>query len=150
DGAGRTRLLRTENGGRTWADGAVLGGMGQPTVVAITTSDLLVYNPDGAVFRSSDSGTSFEPVAVGGKVIACQAVSPDIVYALLENGLAKSTDGGGTWTALNSSVHGIGVSGTALNFHGERAGTVYGEDRIFMTNNGGESWSVLVYPYDYV
>jgi len=150
EGAGRARLLRTENGGRTWNDGAVLEGVEQPAVAAITKDDLLVYYPDGVVFRSADGGTSFASVVVGGRIVACQAVSSGLVYALLENGLAKSTDAGATWTVLDAFVHGISVSGTALDFHGEHAGVVYSADRLFTTNNGGQSWEVLVYPYDYV
>jgi len=150
EGAGRTRLLRTENGGQTWRDGAVLEGLEQPAVAAITKDDLLVYSPEGAAFRSADGGISFEPVTIGGQIIACHAASSDIVYALLENGLAKSTDGGSSWNALDAFVHGVEVSGTALDFRDERAGIVYGADRLFMTNNGGQSWELLAYPYDYV
>ncbi|MEC3881184.1 WD40/YVTN/BNR-like repeat-containing protein [Parapedobacter sp. 10938] len=147
---GRVHVLRTENGGQSWADGALLDGVAQPLITPITADDLLVYNREGVVFRSADGGISFEPVAVGGGVIACQAASSNVTFALLENGLAKSTDGGRTWTALDAFVHGLEVSGTAMDFHGERAGIVYGADRLFISNNGGQSWDVLVYPYDYV
>src|SRR5690606_41135317 len=67
---------------------------------------------EGAAFRSADGGISFEPVTIGGQIIACHAASSDIVYALLENGLAKSTDGGSSWNALDAFVHGVEVSGT--------------------------------------
>ncbi len=150
EGRGRTHVLRTENGGQTWAEGAVLDGAAQPAVAVITADDLLVYNGEGVVFRSTDGGISFEPVTVGGGIIACQAASPDVLYALLESGVAKSSDRGRSWIVLDAFAHGVEVSGTALDFHGERAGIVYGADRIFITTNGGQSWDVVVYPYDYV
>ncbi|MGV3761927.1 hypothetical protein [Parapedobacter sp.] len=151
DGANRVHVLRTENGGRSWVDGAALDRIGQPAVAPLTVDNLLVYDgEEDAAFHSTDGGRSFERVAVGGGIIACQAASPDVVYALLENGLAKSTDAGRTWTTQDAFVHGVGVSGTALDFHSARSGIVYGADRIFMTNNGGQSWDILVYPYDYV
>lgn len=149
---GRIHVLRTENGGQSWTEGALLDnvGAGQLAVTPITADDLLVYNGEGVAFHSADGGISFESVAVGGGIIACQAVSSNVIFALLENGLAKSTDGGRTWTALDAVVHGVDVSGTAMDFHGERTGIVYGADRLFITTNGGQSWDVLVYPYDYV
>src|SRR5690606_10115461 len=149
-GIGRVQVLRTEDGGRTWSNGAVLDVFRDVAVTPITTDDLLVYDGEGAAIRSTDGGISFEQVVLGGPIVACQAASSDVVYALLENGIAKSSDGGRSWTVLDAVVHGVGVSGTALDFHDERTGIVYGADRIFVTANGGQSWDVLVYPYDYV
>ena len=150
DGTDRVDVLRTENGGRTWTEGAVLDDVVRPAVTPITADDLLVYSQDGAAFHSADGGISFEPVAVGGRITACQAATSSVIYASLESGVTKSVDGGRTWTALDAVVHGVVVSGTVLDFHGERTGIVYGADRLFMTDNGGQSWDVLVYPYDYV
>lgn len=150
DGAGRVHVLRTENGGRFWAEAATLAIAGQPAVAALAVDRLLVYGREGGVFRSVDGGISFEAATVGGPIVACEAASSGTVYALLENGVAKSTDGGHTWTTLDARVHGVEVGGTALDFHGERAGVVYGQDRVFITTNGGQSWDVLVYPYGYV
>lgn len=149
-GADGAHVLRTENGGRTWTGGAIVAVADGPAVAPIATDALLIYDGKGTAFHSADGGISFKPVSIGGPVVACQVASPGIVYALLENGLAKSADGGATWAALDAVVHGVEVSGTALDFHGERAGIVYGADRLFITNNGGQSWDVLVYPYDYV
>lgn len=150
ESASRGYVLRTANGGHTWTDGAMLDVAGQLAIAPITAEGLLVYNDEGSAFHSADGGISFEPVTVGGGIFACQAVSADVVYALLESGVAKSADGGRTWVTLDAFVHGVEVSGTALDFHDERTGIVYGADRLFITTDGGQSWDVLVYPYDYV
>lgn len=148
--AGRVHVLRTEDGGSTWADGAVLDGMAQPMLTPVTADDLLVYSVGGTAVHSVDGGGSFEPVVVGDRVVACRAASPDVVFALLMDGIAKSMDGGRTWAVLDAFVHGVEVSGMALDFHDTRTGIAYGADRLFMTANGGQSWEVLVYPYDYL
>ena len=72
------------------------------------------------------------------------------MYALLGDGLAKSNDGGKTWSLLGARAPGVDVSGTAMDFYDERRGIVYGSDRLFITMDGGESWEIGVYPYDYV
>ena len=148
--ASRVHVLRTVDGGVTWSEGAVLDGVSRPTVVPITAEKLLVYGGRGAAYHSSDGGLSFEPVTIGEGVTACAAASPSVVYAVLQRGVVKSVDGGRTWEALDTFVHGVEVSGTALDFQDERSGIVYGADRLFITGNGGQSWDVLVYPYDYV
>lgn len=151
DDTDRVHVAWTENSGQTWTDGAVLDDVAQPSIVAVATDKVLVYNGEGTAFHSMDGGMSFESVMIGnGGVITCEAASAHVVYALLESGLAKSTDGGQTWIALDAVANGIEVSGKAMDFNGERAGIVYGEDRLFITNDGGQSWDILVYPYDYV
>lgn len=148
--SGRVHVLRTGDGGTTWADGAVLDGVDLPAVEPVGADELLVYGRGGRAYHSADGGQSFVAVDIGGEVSASQAASAGVVYALLENGVSKSADGGRTWTTLDTFVHGVEVSGMALDFRDERSGIVYGPDRLFLTDNGGESWEVLVYPYDYV
>lgn len=147
---GEVNILRTANGGRTWSEKVVLSAIDQPSIAAIGTEKLLVYNQVGDAFLSVDGGRSFADVSIDEDIVALQAVSAVTVYALLVDGIMKSVDGGETWSRLSAQVQGVGVSGKAMHFHDERNGIIYGADRIFITDDGGENWRILIYPYDYV
>jgi len=147
--AGDARMLKTTDGGLTWAEVAVLEGLTDPSIAVVDANQLLVYDRAGYAFHSADGGLSYTPVTIG-EGMACQAVSAQTVYALLADGLAKSTDGGRTWLTLHAEASGVYVTGNAMHFYSERQGIVYGSDRLFVTDDGGENWEVLVYPYDYV
>jgi len=149
--AGGIGVLYTTDGGAAWHDGGKLDGMQQAAITAVDKRVLLVYHSDGRIFRSADGGKTFQRVSAGASgVHDCQAANSRMVYALLTDGVAKSEDGGQTWHALPAGTDGLPVSGKAIYFSTERRGIVYGDDRLFVTRNGGESWSVLVYPYEYV
>ena len=150
-GAEQARVWKTADGGQAWTEVGTIGGIASPSLTVVDADRLLVYNRSGQAFHSSDGGRTFEAVSVGARqIISCQAVGGEFVYALLGDGLAKSSDGGKTWRLLDAQAPGVGVSGTAMDFYDERRGIVYGPDRLFMTSDGGESWEIGVYPYDYV
>ncbi|SKB47621.1 hypothetical protein SAMN05660226_01543 [Parapedobacter luteus] len=145
------RVLKTVNGGQAWSEGAVLGHLNQPAIEAIASDVLLVYPQTGQPLYSTDGGDSFVPVPIGENGIKmCYAASPRVVYALLADGVAKSTDAGQTWIRLEGRTHGIDVSGMAMDFYNERRGIIYDWNKLFITDDGGESWDILVYPYDYL
>ncbi|MFC3199264.1 hypothetical protein ACFOET_16690 [Parapedobacter deserti] len=150
--ADNVHLLKTANGGSAWSTVCVLEDTHDPRLEIVDVGTLLIHNQSGQVLHSADGGSSFAPVSIpGGGIAACEAVSLDVVYALLINGkLGKSSDGGKTWSALGTNTHGIDISGTTLHFYSEQQGIVYGDDRMFLTEDGGHSWDVLVYPYPYM
>ena len=148
--AGEARVLKTVNGGRAWSEGAILNGIPDPAIVAMDSGRLLVYNQAGSTFRSDDGGQSFSGVSIDGGIAVLQAASAAVVYSLLADGVLKSVDGGDNWMRLPTQVQGVEVSGIAMHFRSERNGIVYGADRMFITDDGGENWRILVYPYDYV
>lgn len=148
----RVHLLRTLDGGRTWSDGATLERIRDPLIGVIDDSNFLVFGEAGTAFLSADGGAAFQAVATGmGSVQRCQAVMGGVIYILAEDGrLGKSTDGGLTWIPLEAQAGNTLVSGSEMNFQTERRGIVYGIDRMFMTEDGGVHWDVLIYPYDYI
>ncbi len=152
-GTGEAKLLKTLDGGESWSEGGV-PHVDSALIVALGVDKLLVYNQAGQVFHSGDGGLSFEAGSIGGAGVGLSmfhSVSGGVSYALFTGGgIAKSTDGGKTWLTMETQVHGVEVSGTALHFHNEQQGIVYGADRMFITDDGGESWAILIYPYDYI
>lgn len=147
----RIHVLKTTDGGHAWSEAAVLDGLDHPAIEPVDAATLLVYDTAGKVFHSTDGGASFALVTVGeGEIGLCQAASDRVIYALLAGGVAKSSDGGQTWMVLNAEAHGVDVSGSAMYFYNEQQGIVYTDDKLFLTEDGGQSWDILVYPYDYV
>jgi|GEM_PF-1215668 len=148
----RVQLLKTIDGGRTWSDGATLPRMGDPLMGVIDDSNLLVFGETGGAFHSTDGGATFQTVATDmGVIKRCQVVTNHVIYVLAEDGrLGKSTDGALTWNPLEAQSGNTLVSGSKMNFQNERRGIVYDVDRMFLTEDGGAHWNVLIYPYDYV
>jgi hypothetical protein len=111
-------LLRTANGGKTWApaNGNLVGDDLAVRSVAIHPENPLVMlracgtGPGGRLWKTADGGGTWAkldfpgdfdgrgPSALCGEVLAFDLRAPQTVYAGCESqGFFKSTDGGGTW-----------------------------------------------------
>jgi len=145
-------LLKTIDGGSTWSEGATLENISDPLFCVIDDGDLLVFGQAGAAFHSADGGATFQSVVTGmGPIQRCQAATADVIYVLSVDGrLGKSVDGGFTWDVLGAQAGNTQVSGSKMYFQNEQRGIVYDIDRMFITEDGGEHWEVLIYPYNYV
>jgi photosystem II stability/assembly factor-like uncharacterized protein len=97
------------------------------------------------VFRSTDGGASWSvslPLIFDYVFdLAIDPQAPATTYAATTEGLFKTTDGGNTWTALNSGLTITNVSALAINptdssivYAGTRGGGV------FKSTNAGSSW----------
>ena len=147
----------SRNGGRAWSpsglDGqvvvslAVLPGSGNNWVI-------LAGLENGLLYRSTDSGVSWQQVAVpdfdqtaldtGGEQAAINAIwaaSESEIYAAGESGVLRSTDGGQTWRRLEGSPPAwclVGLKG------GENmpASLVAGspDNGLWGSPDGGEHW----------
>lgn len=150
--SGDIHVLKTTDGGRTWSNGATLENIGNPLICVVDADELLVFGETGTAFRSANGGAAFESVVTGMESIRqCQAATADVIYVLSVDGrLGKSIDSGLTWTPLVTQAGNTVVSGSDMCFQHERRGIVYDADRMFITEDGGEHWDVLIYPYDYV
>lgn len=134
-------LFETTDGGANWrlisyVDAASGDGFGQTdydlTLAIDPQNDQLVYAGFQELWRSTDGGAQFEsPSCTWGKVhwdhhaLALsprnhRTGAPTGLYAGTDGGIAKSTDGGSTWTALNGAIAtnlllGIGIGRGAGN-----------------------------------
>ena len=142
-------LLRTSNGGRSWADSSYslqnseelhLNG-----VAGDASGTLYLSSEWGYVFRSTSSGESWEAVETGFEgsyfgVVVNPVSGSVFAYGLLGT-IYRSTDRGQTWEQLDSktgeSLFGAAsATGGALVFVGENGAAV-------RTDNDGNSFSVL-------
>jgi photosystem II stability/assembly factor-like uncharacterized protein len=110
---------------------------------------LLKSTNDGAMWGPIPSGNPIsDPVAV-----ACEENNPSIVYVGREGqGVWKSTDGGGTFNAINVGLENLNVSKVAISPHD--TAVIYAgcaasgsNPTVFRSTNGGGSWSSVA-PFD--
>lgn len=116
----------------------------RPQSIVATTRGLLVGTTQG-VYRSRDGKTWS---AVGGSLAQAFArplindpQDPDRVFVVLPQGIAKTTDGGTTWSLLPNPLRDISVYALALwDKQVIYAGTARG---ILMSNDDGATWQAM-------
>jgi photosystem II stability/assembly factor-like uncharacterized protein len=150
--AGDSTAARWRNLG---PDGGILYAL-----VTDPTDPQIVYTGGiGGVFKSSDGGATWTvanrglrpplPQGFNAQTLTVTALvldrnHPSRLYAgLLSGGVAKSTDGGASWTHLDGGLGNPWVNGLALDpTNGDRlfAATLKG---LYRTADGGASWRLL-------
>ena len=140
-------LYRSSTLGRTW-ETIYQGGFD----LAFDADGIPLYRLNGSIFRSQNSGASWEPLAVPaeGNIfdLAANPQKPGLLYLTYGGdssiGLYISSDGGGTWKAVNS----LGEMGSILHpilyFEHERGETVYavGDWSACHSADAGNSWEI--------
>jgi len=166
------RLFKSTNGGALWtlAD----SGMTDSNVTSLAidpTNGQTLYATTGTkgVFKSNDGGASWAPINNGitadssgvitGSAIAVDQTDRQTVYAGISSGfrgLYKTTDGGASWTEVNSGMtfvnqgfkdHGKTFVYTinALAIDPANGQTVYAATQggVFKTADGGSTWTLI-------
>jgi len=110
-------LVRTEDGGKTWAASTVEAGAGPDAgarsggrnlfnLFTSSKGTLLIAAEAGVVYRSTDAGKSWTPVETGGKAslwTAASLKSGALLVGGLSGALYRSDDDGANWQAVASS-----------------------------------------------
>ncbi|HEX8054664.1 MAG TPA: hypothetical protein VF517_16880 [Thermoleophilaceae bacterium] len=103
-------VLRTEDGGARFASRTALPatGGGPPNDAWFTSPDngLVVTGSDtlGRIYRTTDGGSSWKDVATSGALRGLYFVSATTGYAVGQNAVLKTVDGGANWTTTDASV----------------------------------------------
>ncbi|WP_028296824.1 WD40/YVTN/BNR-like repeat-containing protein [Olivibacter sitiensis] len=142
-------ISRTDDGGYQWTSPLEIGNMVAPDMVASTPMHLLVYDSQGRVssLASTDGGYTF---ATGPRFSDVQFASEEKLYAINGALFYESEDAGLTWHVSSPTIYGQSVFGNRLSFFDENHGIVYAQDRLFSTADGGRTWDIAIFPYDYV
>jgi photosystem II stability/assembly factor-like uncharacterized protein len=153
---GRGEIAVSTSGGKSWARLSAIPGA--PEVRQLVqdpeSPDRLLAATVTGAFASPDRGRSWTPLQIGPagtgvRILAIDPWSPAVVYAGTESkGLYKSTDGGRTWNAINTSadllLSGADVNDIVIDLAKPdvvfAAVSPYG---IIRTKDGGAGWKGL-------
>ena len=146
----------SENGGDTWIE--VLDGFNFTAVeICVGDPNVAYAGAKTGVFRSTDSGVSWEQVAarnwgsadvVGGFPIDMQCDSRDPNRLFINNyggGNFLSTDGGKTWEVASKGYTGAFIASLAVA--SDNPSLIYAAGRVglFKSTDGGQNWTGLAF-----
>jgi photosystem II stability/assembly factor-like uncharacterized protein len=140
-------VARSASAGARWRIGVETGlnAAVAPTLKfhPLRPSFVYVLQDNGRrTFRSTDGGRSWEPFARDITVrglfdLAFDPVAADTLYAAGDGGIAKSTDGGGTWTPLG------GPAAARVALLGRQT-LLAGECGLSRSVDGGHTWAPVI------
>ncbi|GJM37427.1 MAG: hypothetical protein DHS20C19_07940 [Acidimicrobiales bacterium] len=150
----RGHLMRSEDGGESWRE-IVRGLGGEAQKVArmeLALSDAAVAyvtTGDGAVLRSADGGMSWETVSDTGFAARELSVSPVDADDLLVVGggfglngpVARSRDGGQTWTAAMLPERALGAWQVEHHDDGTHVIAVGTNGQTYLSEDRGATWA---------
>ncbi len=102
----------------------------------------LTYNGDGIIIKTTDSGLSWTQITPDGipGLEEMSFVDVQTGYAAGWDGyVIKTTDGGATWDTLTVSNNMWEI--TDIEFYDENNGIILEGANIFLTNDGGQTWT---------
>lgn len=135
-------VLRSDDLGRTWSSVAREGLPAAAVDLAPSPRDPAVVSAlmdDGRVLRSVDAGATWSETGSapdGTRGIAAGYNSTDRLWAATDEGVSRSSDGGGTWT----QTFDLGVRDVAP--FGRGGAYAAGPSSVYVTFDGGDSWEL--------
>jgi len=163
--AGTVGLLRSTDGGKTWADALLSLGLDDiPPVAAVAVSPAFAYDSiviagtAGGVLRSADGGETWQYIVLGSPppFVTSLVFSPNfeqdgLIFAgTLEDGIFVSRDRGSSWKAWNFGLLDLNVLALAISPAFARDETIFVavESGVFRSTNGGLAWREAPFDID--
>ena len=147
---GGSHIYKTTDGANNWAPVGNAAITLPAALVVDPFTHTTIYAADssstGGVFRSLDSGVSWQLVGAGqtgpsAESVVASPVTPGLLYARIPNvGTFKSVDGGDNWSAVTLPRPG------KIVFDPINAATIYiltEFDGVFKTTNNGQTWKAI-------
>ncbi len=149
-----TGVLKSTNGGTTWATTGLSFTVGQRQIINRllihpTNPNILIAVGTNGIDRSSNGGTSWTNVSNVARFYDAEfnVTQPNTIYASCSNGVYRSTDAGVTWALLANSPTFTGR--VSLETTAASATTIYCMDqtkKIGKTTDGGTTWTTPAGP----
>ena len=145
------QLFKSVDGGASWilvhsmtftAHRAVAVDPLNPSTVHALANSLfgpsdLMTSLDGGLNWPTQSSTGISsPTA-----LVLDPVTPSTLYVTGSNGIAKSINGGSTWTPVNDGLSNLNVLGLAIDPTAPATLLVSTNSGVFKSTNGGTSWN---------
>ncbi|PHR26267.1 MAG: hypothetical protein COA38_15240 [Fluviicola sp.] len=112
-------VLKSTDGGLTWAEVGNVGGNLRDIVVDPADEDIVYVASNGGVYKTIDGGTTWNQVLVGSiRDLELKPGTASTIYAATSGQVRYSTDSGGTWTLATGIPTGssrIGLAVTPAN-----------------------------------
>src|SRR6185312_8854695 len=153
--AGATRgPFKSINGGTNWSSSrsGLPATFVYTSVINPTTPSIIYLGTDGGVFKTTDSGATWNPTGQLPVPRVHQLTlvpgAPNIIYAGTEAGVFRSIDSGATWVSRNNGLETSGpvsdVRGIAI--HQSAPNTIYAAalNGIFKSTDGGGNWALII------
>jgi photosystem II stability/assembly factor-like uncharacterized protein len=140
-------LYRSDDSGTTWSRQNPLAdaSLSSLAVKAGQPDTLFAFHDSEGLVASTDGGRRFDPVQ--SQVLPHRSVSdiltyaqePETFYAVADQAVYKSTDGGKTWAKLENGLNGV----SAVAIDRSPMGRLYVTDfsgNVYQSADGGASW----------
>jgi len=154
----RGGLFISTNGGSNWSvapgcDNMALGTRFASVCIDHTNDQILYlgggdhnyYSSGSGVFKSTNGGTSFSSIGLGGKIIVDLIMDPtnnQVLVAATNTGVYKTLDGGATWTLKTASLALDDMKAKASNGSRVLFVTTRGAE-IYRSLDFGDTWSQI-------
>lgn len=136
-------------------------GLGRVNVIQFHPTDantIFLGTPNGGIWKSTNGGTTWNDLSanipsLGVSSILVHPTTPNIIYIGTGDrdagdnagiGVWKTTDGGITWNAANSTMGNTIVGEMVMNSNDPNIILAATEEGIYKTINGGTSWTLKI------
>jgi len=142
---GRT-IISTKDMGLTWTSYSANPKLDFTTMQFLNDSTGYITGEEGLVYKTKDYGESWKLLNTGFASTnrALYFIDEQNGY-LMNDSLYKTTNGGVTWTKLNSNIQ-YGGGNNLFYFFDQSTGVYSVGDRIYKTVDGGINWLLVLDP----
>lgn len=144
-----TFISRTRDTGRTWSEPRSIDSRVITGLQLGSKGNICAIEDFGNVYVSPDSGNTWKKPAADLKLTFAHMVNQQVIYGLTKESLVKSTDTGVTWNTVSGEGYEY-LNMKKLHFQDDQNGVMYGDQKLYLTADGGVTWKTLLYPYSYV
>jgi hypothetical protein len=144
-----TFISKTKDTGRTWSDPVAIASRVINGLQVGKKGNVCAIENFGNAYMSTDSGKTWKAPSSDLKLTHAFMVNQNVIYGVTTGSLVKSTDTGVTWNTVSSDGYEY-INMKKLHFQDEQNGLMYGDQKLYITADGGVSWKTLLYPYPYI